>query len=355
MDMNPVPAQTTGDERLLLLAIALDTRVGLSFEDVVRTGLLGDPDAVKPDTLRHTFLLYRRQLEELGIRVVETGGGEPRYKVDAHLTYADQQDVDLTHGEEMELVALLTFYLGGSSGGSHAPYATEVRKARDKLASVAGLAGGAAGLEAAGPAGTAPTNTDRTSDKVLGELLRAYTDQAAAVFRYTNARGACEQRRVHIYGMFERRGHTYVVGRDASCKVGDGGTWHDAVRVFRDDRIEARSVKVDPRDRYDVPSDFDVNSYMRLPFQYGPEKPFIARFEPLSGHTPREFDALTARGGAWKTDGGGRAVWEVEATDLDALASWAVQALAEGLAARTPQRLVDALAAGLERAEKTHA
>lgn len=352
MDMNPVPSQTTADERLLLLALALDTRTGLAFDEIARTGLLGDPAQTRPEALRRTFALYRRQLGEMGIRVVEARyGGDARYRVDARLTYADPQDIDLTAEEAVTLVALLSLYLG-SPGGMRAPYAFEVGKARDKIAAAAGLTRRAPEEGATGHPTRGGAPGDGARDRMLAKLLDAYTEQLPASFRYRNARGEAGERHVHVYGMFERMGHTYVVGRDTACP----GPWREAVRVFRDDRIEPRSVKVAAQGRYEIPAGFSVGSYMRLPFQYGDEEPFRAVFAAPAGCGPHAFDALTeGGGGTWEDGPDGRARWTVEATSLDALASWSVPALAQGLVPCAPQRLLDALDAGLARTEETHA
>ena len=112
MDMNPVTSQTSGDERLLLLAMALDTRSGLTFSELVDRGLLGDPGQVEVESLRRTFQRYREHLEEMGVRVTEADhGAGVRYKVDARYTYAEPRCIDLERDEALTLVTLLSLYL----------------------------------------------------------------------------------------------------------------------------------------------------------------------------------------------------------------------------------------------------
>lgn len=388
MDMNPVSDQTTGDERLLLLAAALDTRVGLTFDQIASTGLLGNPDALLPDSLRRTFLVCRGQLEQIGIRVVETRyGGETRYKIDAHLTYADPQDIELTRDEALSLVTLLSVYLD-DVGDAGSPFAADARKARDKIASVAGLsywrADGDGRDGEGGGTRAAPRPSGRTrrrgaleraaTAKASEKLLAAYTEQHPVTFLYTDALGVAAPHRLEVFGMFERHGMTYLVGRDRKGAEGQGSEGQtpeeqgperqkDAgpVKVFRTDRIDARSVKVDAARTYSIPADFSVDDYMLLPFQYGAEEDFRATFQAPAGARPDDFGALTMGKGTWRcaeVDGAGcgeRWLWSVEANDLEGLARWSVGALACGLAPVAPPELAAALASGLAKTEEAHA
>lgn len=388
MDMNPVSDQTTGDERLLLLAAALDTRVGLTFDQIASTGLLGNPDALLPDSLRRTFLVCRGQLEQIGIRVVETRyGGETRYKIDAHLTYADPQDIELTRDEALSLVTLLSVYLD-DVGDAGSPFAADARKARDKIASVAGLsywrADGDGRDGEGGGTRAAPRPSGRTrrrgaleraaTAKASEKLLTAYTEQHPVTFLYTDALGVAAPHRLEVFGMFERHGMTYLVGRDRKGAEGQGSEGRNPeeqgperqkdagpVKVFRTDRIDARSVKVDAARTYSIPADFSVDDYMLLPFQYGAEEDFRATFQAPAGARPDDFGALTMGKGTWRcaeVDGAGcgeRWLWSVEANDLEGLARWSVGALACGLAPVAPPELAAALASGLAKTEEAHA
>ena len=378
MDMNPVSDQTTGDERLLLLAAALDTRVGLTFDQIASSGLLGNPDALLPDSLRRTFLVCRGQLEQIGIRVVETRyGGETRYKIDAHLTYADPQDIELTRDEALSLVTLLSVYLD-DVGDAGSPFAADARKARDKIASVAGLsywrADGDGRDGEGGGTRAVPRPSERTrrrgalgraaTAKASEKLLAAYTEQHPVTFLYTNALGVAASHCLEVFGMFERHGMTYLVGCDRKGAEGQGSEGQkDAgpVKVFRTDRIDARSVKVDAVRTYGIPAGFSVDDYMLLPFQYGAEDDFQATFQAPAGARPDDFGTLTMGKGTWRCaegDGAGcgeRWLWSVEANDLEGLARWSVGALACGLAPVAPPELAAALASGLAKTEEAHA
>ena len=336
MDMNPVTSQTSGDERLLLLAMALDTRSGLTFNELVERGLLGDAEQVEAESLRRTFQRYREHLEELGIRVTEADhGAGVRYKVDARYTYAEPRGVDLTRDEALTLVTLLSLYLESAN----TPYTQDVYRARNKIAAIAGLAPSPASEGGTQDAGVA---------KAYAALAKAYAAGLAARFEYTNAHGMSENKTVQVYGLFERAGHTYVVALDRAA---------GEVKVFRCDRVDPRSVKVDPRLPYRVPADFSVDDYMRLPFQYGAGEPFEATFAMRAGADTATCRALTQGKGTWHEPMADtpRTTWSVDASDLDALARWAARALPAGLVPVAPRELVDAVADGLRKAGATHA
>ena len=343
MDMNPITEQLTGDERLFLLAMALDTRVGLTFDEIAQRGFLGNPQNMKPESLRHTFALYRRQLGEIGIRIIETElGGTARYKIDAHLTYADPQDISLSEDEALTLVTMLSLYLAGSD----APYTEDVRRARNKLVSVMGLPS----LETS--EASDKTRKSLTDEKKLYDVLsESYRQRHCVTFTYQNTRGICEIKTVAIFGMFERLNRTYLVARDDTTSHHPDNT----IKVYRLDRIASSSVKADPKARYQIPADFNVLNYTHLPFQYGSQPSFIARFRRLPSASDETLTRLTHGKGTWEHDEtSGETTWSIEACNLESLARWAVGAMAVGLIPLEPPELIDAVRAGLERVERIH-
>ena len=349
MEIPNVPDTVSPDERLLLLAMALDTRVGLTFEEIARKGLLGSSTQVA--TLRRAFSTYRRQLDEIGIRITESDvSGETRYKIDARMTYADPLDIELSRDEIVSLIALLTFYLDGAS----TPYSQDVLKARAKLASVAHLP---VGREDESKLAGGKSGSGKSAGKAVNAVLEAYAEQRPVAFSYTNAQGASQRHRVAIYGLFERGDQTYFVGRDLTAA--DGGTGDaestrnaaGAIKVFRADRVDHRSVEVEEGGAYVIPADFSIENYLRLPFQYGNDAPFTATFRVSPQLTATERDSLTSRKGVWDD---GAATWSVEANDLDALARWACGMLRAGFVPLDPPELVDAMRRGLSKTEERH-
>ena len=386
MEIPNIPDTVTTDERLLLLAMALDTRVGLTFEEIAQKGLLGSGAQIP--SLKRAFATYRRQLDEIGIHITESdASGEARYKIDARMTYADPLDIRLSRDEVVSLIALLTFYLDGSS----TPYSQDVLKARAKLSSVAHLpvgredesklAGKGRGKGRRGEKGEGRGERGLTVGRKVGRadgrkggraggpevaktmdaVLEAYAEQRPLSFSYTNAQGVSQRHRVAIYGLFERGDQTYFVGNDALPDAADdngaagGGGAEGTVKVFRVDRLDHRSVAVEGEGEgegsYVIPADFTIENYLRLPFQYGEGEPFTATFRVSPQLTAGERDALTARKGSWDDT---FTTWTVEASDLGCLARWSCGMLRTGFTPLDPPELVDAMRRGLSNTEERH-
>ena len=127
------------------------------------------------------------------------------------------------------------------------------------------------------------------------------------------------------------------------------GEGPNPMRIFRDDRIDPRSVKVFKGRSYEVPEGFRALDYAKLPFQYGRETPFTATFRDRAGLSANRRADLTEGKGRWEDD-----LWSVEANDLAALANWAVGALSQGLAPVAPAALLETLHGGLRKAASVH-
>ena len=354
--MEQVSQQTVGDERLVLLAMALDTRTGLTFDEMASKGLLGDTESVQEDSLRHSFALYRRQFSEMGIKVEEFEVlGETRYRIDARLTFADPSEVSLSPDEALQLLAMLSVYLDGSQR----PYVEEVRRARDKIASLTGLAAAvrphaATGSPAAGRGSSACTQKPASVAKTYRLLEQSLEARCPVVFSYRARSGQATRRTVRPYGFFERGDATYLVAHDESAEKAGSP---DPMRVFRLDRIEDGSVRQVAGRTFDIPASFSPADYMHLPFQYGSDAPFVAVFRASAELAP-SLRPFTQGEGTWtvdETDPERAALWHVEANDLAACAEWAVGAAARGLVAVSPLELRARVASLLSASEATHA
>ena len=198
MDLEQVAPDASSDERFLLLAMALTGRRGLSFSEMVAKGLLGDPQRSKTESLRHTFSLYRRQLEGAGIYLERLGRGpQVRYRVDIGRSY-----IDVSAHNSVLLSAVLEAYLEGAGTNM---LASNVRRAYNKLMGLVGLA----------PADAVETTSLSTiRSKALASLVDACAHRHPVSFLYTGAAAPQRTRLVRIYGTFGRRGHTYLVGAD---------------------------------------------------------------------------------------------------------------------------------------------
>lgn len=170
----------------------------------------------------------------------------------------------------------------------------------------------------------------RGETRAFATLRSCLLDRRAARISYTDARGRSSERVIAPYGLFELRGERYLVagrvGEDG--RVADGGT-----RTYRLDRVGAAEEL--PGVAFDIPRDFSVDDWRRLPFQMG-ERSLTAVFDV----PPEREDDLrrAARGqGELSRDADGRLVWTVWASSADDAASWAV---AQGIRPVGPVGLV---------------
>jgi predicted DNA-binding transcriptional regulator YafY len=172
--------------------------------------------------------------------------------------------------------------------------------------------------------------------QMVARLSDAMSRQVEVRIEYFSKRsGRLAARTIRPYGVFEQRGHWYVVAFDDS---------RDEIRTFRADRIrEAESTGVD----YEIPDEFEVGRYRRS----GPPEP-----EEPAVEAEIRFDAEVARfvrdgfpaSAIEEHEGGG-----VTATVRASGTAWLVSELLKwGAAAEVvgPDELRDALRGAAEQA-----
>jgi proteasome accessory factor B len=152
---------------------------------------------------------------------------------------------------------------------------------------------------------------------------------------------------VEPYGLFLREGRWYLVGRDLG---------RDALRTYALARLTG--LRVNPArpksPDFERPAEFEVASYVTLPFQYGPEDG--ARFEAVlrfSGEHAWRAERLASGQGELEPQTDGATLWRVPAADGDALARWVVEN-GPGIEILEPASARDALLGGLEEVALIH-
>ena len=160
------------------------------------------------------------------------------------------------------------------------------------------------------------------------ETVLACLDACLLVeFDYTDAQGNESHRTAAPLGLFDLRGHSYLV-----CSMGDIND-PSTYRTLRCDRISSASrtnVSFSP------PVGFDVNDYRLLPFQLGPTVASCT-FRLPEGENTRFVEATLGEGRIYERDG--ICFWDVPASDLRDAATWAI---AHDLHPVGPPELVDA-------------
>lgn len=178
----------------------------------------------------------------------------------------------------------------------------------------------------------------RDSD-VLVAVREALNARRALDISYTARNGSTTTRRVAPLAFFDIRSTLYVV-----CSLIDenGTLAAGSERTYRLDRI-SRAQRLD-HIAFEIPGDFDADSFRKLPFQIGPAS--IA----CSFSIPIELCgalSVASYGKGTFTRTGTGTIWEIEAADLDAAAAWAI---AYGIRPLAPEALVAAWRARLQEA-----
>jgi proteasome accessory factor B len=234
-------------ERLLnLLAALLESRAGLTRDEIVTNASLGYPAA--PESARKAFERDKASLRAMDVPVREdVQGNESRYRVDPKEYYLP--DLDLS-AHELEALHVAVTAIGLGSGGGQGAGA---------LMKLGGLEG----------TGGMPVAELPLVD-ALAPLFDASRRRAVVTFPY---RG--RERRVEPWGLTSKFGRWYLVGHD----LGAG-----EMRVFRADRIEGDLTSGEPG-AFTVPDDFRADAYLAdQPWEYGPGRARQVRIRIDAGH-----------------------------------------------------------------------
>ena len=284
-----------------LLALAMDL---MSSDTPIPVSRLRERHfpGLRSEAARKKLARARERLESCGMLIVQSRmNGVLSWSVDPRCY--PQGELERT---DVEVVRLLTSPLLGDMGFAHRG---DLRFALMKLgASPAGL-----------PEGLVEDN------HVLETLRHCLGARRMVELDYEDAQGNETHRRVAPFGLFDLRGHTYLVcGTNGSCDKGD-------IRTLRTDRMShARRTN----DAFDYPADFDVNDYRLLPFQLGAP---VAKctFRIPDGANSRLVEVTLGEGHIHGDESG--TLWDVSASDLDDAAAWAI---AHGLVPVAPAELV---------------
>jgi predicted DNA-binding transcriptional regulator YafY len=182
---------------------------------------------------------------------------------------------------------------------------------------------------------------------VVAALSRAAAHGKLSRFEYTNSYGASAPHHVEPYGLFLHDGRWYLVGRD---------TARDEVRTYTVSRMESvwtDSARLATRD-FERPADFDVRSFVRLPFQYGPaaeQFEALVRFEP---HAAWRAPGLAAGQGVLSAEEDGAVTWRVDASSRSRLLRFVIEN-GPGLSVVEPASAAAELAQRLGEVERAHA
>lgn len=327
---------TNGAIIAMNLALLLDgRRSGLTFDEIRHSGVLGDAN-VSADTAKHRFARARKHLAKMGIVIASDtrGSDRTRYRLASDVTYAETTQVSLSTEEALRLTSLIVCCVQSSI-----PFSGDLRDAGRRIMSIAGQTNA---LRSITSTDIPQTNAPAQAEEAIASIAsQARDERKPLAFEYTKiGNNQSEERIIDTYDICIRFGHIYIVGYDIARK---------AMRTFRADRIKPSpepSIKHEQK-TYEIPADFDLNDYFRLPFQYEDRTADV--HSGLQGetsqadraHTPVElvFKALhpmdmstrariTQNQGTWSDDNG-MTLWRVTCQNNNAALYWATQALAD--------------------------
>lgn len=305
---------TRDDERARrICSLALDfmnARAPLGSAAIAR----GHYPGLSEDSFRKAFSRDRELLEACGITLVETraADGTKLWSADADRSFAQETELGPLDAAALELACR------SLAEDPTFPLAGELRLALAKV--------GRAFAETIGARRTGGGRERRE----IATLRACVASCHAARVAYVDAEGTASERLIAPYAFFGLRGKLYLV---AGLLGEDGSPVPDHIRTYRAERFER--VVEQTQTSFEVPADFSVDDWRRLPFQMGPTS-FEAVLVIPSEH---ERDVRRAAGTQGRFERRGDSlIWTVPASSAADAASWAV---AMGARPVSPTQLVD--------------
>jgi proteasome accessory factor B len=318
-------------ERLVNLALYLaQARVPVSAERI-RVDVAGYPPEQDTDAFLRMFERDKDVLRDAGFSIVADESGS--YVVDSAATFASSVEIS---PEEAAAIRVAVYALFDDPSY---PFSSDLRLALAKIASAID--------------GDRVSSVARLADErppAQGHSVALLADAAQrrkrVTFAYTDSRGTSGTREIHPYGLFLHDGRWYAVGFDLS---------REAARTFSISRMSDIQVNVTkPKSAdFDLPTDFDVANFARLPFQFGsPADEFeaVVRFEPTAEW---RASSLAGNRGSVESLPDGGVLWRVSARDRVRLERFIVEH-GPGLSLVQPSDAADSLRSGLEEVLRSH-
>jgi len=284
--------EPTADERtarrILSMAIGLtNARLPRTTSDI-REDFYPD---LSEAAFKKAFRRDRERLETCGIHLKEAGrrGRQATWCVDEERSYASEGALSADDA------LALDFLLAPLASDPTFPYARDLRLALAKIDRC---------FDGTSQARVAPEA--RARNNYLTRIEECLVERKEIEVDYERASGERTKRRLAPYGLFTLNGYPYMVA--VRTDMGEDAPPH----TYNLERLHA--LKEIPGSHYELPADFDVRDFERLPFQLG-ETRFEATF----------VDPVTSE------------VRSHEGADADVAAAWAI---AEGLVPTGPEEVV---------------
>ncbi len=233
--------------RMLSLAIALINANRPMSSTELRRDLYPD---LSDAAFQKSFARDRAKLASTGLVITKCKGSkrgeDATWEVDDENSFVEENALSQTD------VLMLDFLLLPLASDPDYPYARDLQVALAKI-----------DRSFDGSSRVAVPPSARKRNNNLMRIEDCLSAQHAARLRYTRADGSKVERTLAPYGLFMLRDTTYLV----AARAGEDALEGEPPHTYNLDRVQ--SVHELSRIRYEIPSDFDIRDFKKLPFQMG--------------------------------------------------------------------------------------
>ncbi|MGN0286585.1 MAG: helix-turn-helix transcriptional regulator [Atopobiaceae bacterium] len=308
-DFIELSGNDTEAERLLSIALEFENASAPLSSDYVRRNFYANIQS--DESARKAFMRDRQKLVLCGvvISLVSKEGTNSGWAINTEATFANPCALGAKEALTIDLAC------APLASDPSFPYASDLRQALAKIDRT---------FDAQTPVRL--TKVDSSRPSTLPTLEQAASQHTGVQVTYQKADGSTVRRTLGVLGFYPLRGNTYVVATNLDKGCIDP-------HVYNSSRI--RAAKIQKTTTYEVPDDFDIRDYIRLPFQLGPRR-YTARFSVPSDD--QWSLRVTSRGqGTFSTTKDFGLVWDVDVSSTSDAASWAIS---QGIRPVLPQELV---------------
>ena len=277
--------------RLALYLLHSDTPVST---DRIKNIFYSDQDET---TQEKTFQRDRNTLQTLGYVLKESTSSTDNFKrwsIDKTATFSEN---NLNVGTYLIIKVLVLSMLGKENN----PYSQHLLFALNKIGFISNYP-------------EEQIIKERAFRSEMNEYLqKCFLNRCTCTISYETSRKISYNYNFNIYGFFNRKSYQYVVGENLNGE-------DNPIYTLRIDRIKEANVK-EGRVRYEIPSDFDVDDYIHLPFQYGYED-YEAKFY-IPKESLKNFKSEYENIGSVKEENG-KTYWYVNVKNTNLACAWAL-------------------------------
>lgn len=318
-DFIELSGNDTEAERLLSIALEFENASAPLSSDYVRRSFYANIQS--DESARKAFMRDRQKLVLCGvvISLVAKDGAKSGWAINKEATFANPCALNAKEALAIDLAC------SPLASNPSFPYAGELRQALAKIDRT---------FDAQTPVRL--TKVDASRPSALSTLEQAASQHTGVEVSYQKADGSTVQRMLGVLGFYPLRGNTYVVAMNLDQREVDPHVYNTA-------RIQ--TAKVHKSRTYEIPVDFDVRDYIRLPFQLGPRK-YTARFF-VPANVVRSMQVASRGRGVFSTAPGSSLMWDVDVSNTCDAASWAIS---QGIRPVLPRELATSYRSLLEGA-----